>query len=97
MYIYTAILECRPNYDTRHFDIVEILWACLGHFGTWLGHWWDICGTSVGHLCFDLALTWLGLVLDLSWTLFMKKNENVLKVTENGSPVGSIFNDILSF
>ena len=66
--IYTAILECRPNHDTKHFDIVETLGACLGHFGTWLGHWWDICGTSVGHLCFDLALTWLGLGLDLSWT-----------------------------
>ena len=42
----------------------------------------------------DLSWTCLELVLE---TFYEKDFGNVLKVTENGNPVGSIFNDILSF
>ena len=78
-------------------DILTSLRYC-GHVWDILGHGWDIGGTFVGHQWDICALTWprtcLGLVLD---TFYEKNFENVLKVTENGSPVGSIFNYILSF
>ena len=90
----------------RHWGHV---WDILGHGwdigGTFVGHRWDICALTWPWLGLDLAWTCLGLVLDLSWTchgfvlefFYEKDFGNVLKVTENGNPVGSIFNDLLSF